>query len=116
MPLFIVLIIAVLIALSIIALMAVGLCLGMAYLMAYFVPALDLTSTLLPAAILATTIILMLASVFKLWIAETIKNTYPSLYGYDDDEEDEDDEDDEDDEPEPPVTKVRSYPVKKTRH
>jgi small-conductance mechanosensitive channel len=105
---FIVLIIVALIALSIIGLMAVGLCLGMAYLMAYFVPALDLTATVVPAAILATTVIIMFASVFKSWFSAGINDAFlPTLY--DDDEE-------EDYEPEPPiVTKARSYPTKKNR-
>ena len=111
MRLFIVLIIVALLALSVIALMAVGLCLGMAYLMVYFVPSLDLPVTLVPAAILATTVILTLASVFKAWFTVGIRNAHPSLYGYNDD-----DEDDEEYEPEPPtVTKARSYPVRKNR-
>jgi hypothetical protein len=92
--------------------MAVGLCIGMAYLMVYFVPSLDLPVTLVPAAILATTVILMLASVFKAWFTAGIRNTHPSLYGYDDD----DDEDEEGYEPEPPVVaKFRSYPNKNKR-
>jgi hypothetical protein len=112
MRLFIVLIVVALLALSVIALMAVGLCIGMAYLMVYFVPSLDLPVTLVPAAILATTVILMLASVFKAWFTAGIRNTHPSLYGYDDD----DDEDEEGYEPEPPVVaKFRSYPKKNTR-
>jgi len=107
---FIVLIIVALIALSIIALMAAGLCIGMAYLMVYFVPALDLTATVVPAAILATTVIIMFASVFKSWFSAGINDAFlPTLYDYDDDEE-------EDYEPEPPiVTKARSYPTKKNR-
>ena len=112
MRLFIVLIVVALFALSVIALMAVGLCLGMAYLMVYFVPSIDLPVTLVPAAILSTTVIFTLASVFKAWFTAGIRNTPPSLYGYNDD----DDEDEEEYEPEPPtVTKARSYPVKKNR-
>ena len=101
MPLFIALIV-VLFILSIAVLIEVGLCIGIAYLMIYFIPTLDLASTLVPAAILATTLIIMLGSVFKLWVTETIKTGLPGYY-----EEDEDDE--EDDEPEPPTrTKPRS--------
>jgi hypothetical protein len=110
MPLFIVLIVVALLALSVIALMAMGLCLGIAYLMVYFVPSLDLPVTLVPAAILATTVILSLASVFKAWFTAGIRNTHPSLYGYDDDE------DEEEYEPEQPVVaKFRSYPNKNKR-
>ena len=90
MRLFIVLIVVALFALSVIALMTVGLCLGMAYLMVYFVPDLDLPVTLVPAAILSTTIIFTLASVFKAWFTAGIRNTPPSLYGYNDDDDDED--------------------------
>ena len=109
MRLFIVLIVVAFLALSVIALLAMGLCLGMAYLMVYFVPSLDLAATLVPAAILSTTVIIMLAGVFKSWFSSGIRNTPPSLYGlYDDDE-------DEGDEPESSaVTKARSYPVRKT--
>ena len=112
MRLFIVLIVVALFALSVIALLAVGLCFGMAYLMVYFVPSLDLAATLVPAAILATTVILMLGSVLTVWFTAGIRNTHPSLYGYNDD----DDEDEEEDEPElPTVTRTRSYPVRKSR-
>jgi hypothetical protein len=80
--------------------------------MVYFVPSLDLPVTLVPAAILATTVILTLASVFKVWFTAGIRNTHPSLYGYDDDDE----EDEEEYEPDPPtVTRTRSYPVRKNR-
>ena len=111
MRLFIVLIVVALFALSVIAMMAVGLCIGMAYLMVYFVPSLDLAATLVPAAILATTAILTLGSVFTAWFTAGIRNTYPSLYGYNDDDDDE-----EEYEPESPtVTRPRSYPVRKNR-
>ncbi len=108
---FIVLIIVALIALSVIALMAVGLCIGMAYLVVYFVPALDLTAAVVPAAILSTTVIIMFASVFKTWFAAGINDAFHStLYDYDDDKEG-------DYEPEPPVvTKTRPYRAKKNRH
>ena len=73
---FIVLIIVALITLSIIALMAVGLCIVMAYLMVYFVPALDLTAAVVPAAILVTRVIIMFASVFKTWFALGINDAF----------------------------------------
>lgn len=106
---FIVLIIVALVAISIIALMAMGLCIGMAYLMVYFVPALDLTAAVVPAAILATTVIIMFASVFKTWFAAGINDAFlPTLY--------DDDGEEEDDEPEPPVVtkarpRCRSLPI-----
>jgi hypothetical protein len=79
--------------------------------MVYFVPSLDLPVTLVPAAILATTVILTLAGVFNSWFTAGIRNTHPSLYGYNDDDEDE-----EEYEPEPPVvTRTLSYPVRKNR-
>ena len=93
--------IVVLFILSIAALIAVGLCIGISHLMIYFIPTLDLTTTLVPAAILATTLIVVLGSVFKLWVSESIKMRLPV---YEEDEYDE-----EDDEPEPPAeTKPRS--------
>jgi hypothetical protein len=109
MPLFIaVVLIIVLFILSIAVLVEVGLCIGIANLMIYFIPTLDLATTLVPAAILATTLIIILGSVIKLWVTESIKIGLPGYY-----EADEDDE--EDDEPEPPtVSKPQStkYRVK----
>ena len=109
MPLFIaVVLIVVLLMLSIAVLVEVGLCIGIANLMIYFIPTLDLATTLVPAAILATTFIIMLGSVIKLWVTESIKTGLPGYY-------EEDEEDEEDDEPEPPtVSKPQStkYRVK----
>ena len=77
--------------------------------MVYFVPAFDLTATVVPAAILATTVIIMFASMFKSWFSAGINDAFHSTPCDYDDEED-------DYEPEPPVvTKARSYPTKKNR-
>jgi len=97
MPLFIaVVLIVVLFILSIAVLVEVGLCIGIANLIIYFIPTLDLATTLVPAAILATPLIIMLGSMIKRWVTESIKVGLSGYY-----EEDEDDE--EDDEPEPPI-------------
>lgn len=103
MLLIIVLIIFILLALFIIALMAVGMCIGIAYLMIYFVPNLGLSSALVPAAILATVPIAVIAGVVKFFISESVKNSPILLSEYDDEYE-----------LEPPiVTKSRSYRSKK---
>jgi hypothetical protein len=81
----------------IIVLMAVGLCIGIAYLMIYFIPTIDLTSVLVPAAILATVLIVMFNSIFRLWVTENAKNAHILLS----DDEDYEDEDDEPDIPHP---------------
>jgi len=93
----------VLFILSVAVLIGVGLCIGMANLMIYFVPALDLATTLVPAAILATIPLIALGGLFKLWVTEGIKRRLPAY------EEDEDD--DEYDEPEPP-TETKHRPIK----
>ena len=87
----------------IIVLIAVGLCIGIAYLMIYFIPpTLELTNVLVPASILTTVLIVIIGNVFKSWVAENAKNAR-ILLSDDDDYED-------DDEPEPPpVTTIRSY-------
>ena len=96
-------IVIVLIAVSIAVLVEVGLCLGMAHLMIYFIPTLDLAATLVPAAILAATLIIMFGGLLKLWASEIIQTGLPGYYEEDEDEEEEEDE------PEPPVvTKTRS--------
>ena len=76
-----------LLALSIVSLLALGLCLGMAHLMVYFVPALGLADTLAPAAILTTTVIIMLASAFKAVFLAGINNMGMPSYGNDGDDE-----------------------------
>ena len=103
-----------LLALSIVSLLALGLCLGMAHLMVYFVPALGLADTLAPAAILTTTVIIMLASAFKAVFLAGINNMGLPSYGNDGDDEEYDE--DGEDEPEPPATRARWYPVKRRRH
>ena len=62
--------------------------------MAYFIPALDLSSTLVPAAILTTVTVITVGSVLKVWIAES---GLRSLHRYDEDD------DVEDGKPEPPI-------------
>ena len=110
---FLVLLFIALLTLSIVMLLALGLCLGTAHLMVYFVPAIDLVGALVPAAILATTVIIMFASVFSAWFSAGINDALRPPYGYDDDDGDEDEE--EEYEPEPPLTRFRSYPIKKNR-
>ena len=88
--------------LSIAALIAVGLCIGIAHLMIYFIPTLDLATTLVPSAILTTTFIIMFGNVFKFWYGEKTKRI---LSAYEDDWDEENDYE----EPEPPIeTKPRS--------
>lgn len=87
----------------IIVLIAVGLCIGIAYLMIYFIPTLELTNVLVPASILTTVLIVIIGNVFKFWATENAKNARILL-------SDDDDYEDDDDEPEPPpVTTIRSY-------
>ena len=85
----------------IIVLIAVGLCIGIAYLMIYFIPTLELTNALAPASILTTVLIVIIGNVFKFWATENAKNARILL-------SDDDDYEDDDDEPEPPpVTTIR---------
>ena len=93
----------------IIVLIAVGLCIGIAYLMIYFIPTLELNNALVPASILTTVLIVIIGNVFKSWVAEYAKNARILL-------SDDDDYEDDDDEPEPPpVTTIRSYQNKRNR-
>jgi hypothetical protein len=69
----------ILLVLFITSLIVVGLCIGIAHLIVYFIPTIDLNNALVPAAILATVFIVMLASVFKFWITEYIKHAYMPL-------------------------------------
>ena len=99
----------VLLIVFIIILIAVGLCIGIAYLMIYFIPTLELTNVLVPAAILTTVLIVIIGNVFKFWATENAKNARILL-------SDDDDYEDDDDEPEPPpVTTIRSYRNKRNR-
>jgi len=87
----------------IIVLIAVGLCIGIAYLMIYFIPTLELTNALVPASILTMVLIFIIGNVFKSWVTENAKNARILL-------SDDDDYEDDDDEPEPPpVTTIQSY-------
>ena len=105
----------VLLIVFIIILMTVGLCIGIAYLIIYFIPTLELINVLVPAAILTTVLIVIIGNVFKFWATENAKNT-GMLFSNDEDEDDDDDYDYEDDEPEPPpVTTIRSYRNKRNR-
>jgi len=101
MRIILVVIIFVLLLLLISALIVVGLCIGIAYLMIYFVPTISLVNTLVPAAILATVLIIMIGSAFKALVTQSIKNTLMPLSDYDDDPEP------------PPVINIKPYPVKK---
>jgi membrane protein implicated in regulation of membrane protease activity len=92
----------VLVVLAITALAAVGLCLGIAYLMIYFVPDLTLVNALIPAAILTTSLLVLLARIWQLWIKASAVSDYHNDY----------DDDYEDDKPLPPII-VR--PSKKNR-
>ena len=80
----------------IIVLIAVGLCIGIAQLMIYFIPTLALTNALVPASILTAVLIVIIGNVFKSWVAENAKNARILL------SDDDDDYEDDDDEPEPP--------------
>ncbi len=72
----------ILFVLFLIALVSVGLCIGIAYLLIYFIPTIDWTSALVPAAILTTVLIVVVGTGFKSWA-----NTQMLLSGYDDDDE-----------------------------
>jgi len=91
----------------IIALIAVGLCLGIAHLMIYFMPTIELVNALVPAAILATVLIVVFGEMIKSWVGNAWAESQSILsdYYY----EDEDDDDEEDYEPEPPPV-TRSHP------
>ena len=91
----------------IIALIAVGLCIGMANLMIYFIPTIELVDALAPAAILTTVLIVVFGGMIKTGIGNAWAESTSMLSGYYEDEDDEDEDEDEDDEPEPPpVTRI----------
>ena len=95
----------ILLVVFIIALIAVGLCLGIAHLMIYFMPTIELADALVPAAIQATVLIVIFGGMIKGWVGNAWAESQSILsdYAY----EDEDDDDEEDDEPEPPpVTRI----------
>ena len=94
----------ILLVVFIIALIAVGLCLGIAHLMIYFMPTIELVNTLVPAAILTTVLIVVFGEMIKSWVGNAWAESQAILsdYSYDDD--------DEDDEPEPPpVTRIHPH-------
>jgi hypothetical protein len=103
---FIVITIITLFCVAIISLIAVGLCIGIANLMIYFIPTLDLANTLLPSAVLTTVLIVMIFNMLKIFMNMGFRNIYePSDY---------DDEDEQYDDPTPPI--LTKNPVKKNWH
>ncbi len=68
--------------LFLIALASVGLCIVIAYLLIYFIPTIDWTHALVPAAILTSVLIIVVGTGFKSWA-----NTQMLLSGYGDDDE-----------------------------
>ena len=90
----------------IIALIAVGLCLGIAHLMIYFMPTIELVNALVPAAILTTVLIVVFGEMIKSWVGNAWAESQSILsdYYYEDEDDDE-----EDYEPEPPPV-TRSHP------
>ena len=100
----------ILLVVFIIALIAVGLCLGIAHLMIYFMPTIELVNALIPAAILTTVLIVVFGEMIKSWVGNAWAESQAILsdYSYDDD-------DDEDDEPEPPPV-TRNHPNRNNRN
>ena len=100
----------ILLVVFIIALIAVGLCLGIAHLMIYFMPTtIELVNALVPAAILTTVLIVVFGEMIKSWVGNAWAESQAILsdYSYDDD--------DEDDEPEPPPV-TRNHPNRNNRN
>ena len=101
----------ILLVVFIIALIAVGLCLGIAHLMIYFIPTIALVNALVPAAILTTVLIVVFGEMLKNWgNAWAESQSILSDYYYEDEDDDE-----EDDEPEPPPV-TRSHPNRNNRN
>jgi len=98
----------ILLVVFIIALIAVGLCLGIAHLMIYFMPTIELVNALVPAAILTTVLIVVFGEMIKSWVGNAWAESQSILsdYYY---------EDDEDDEPEPPPV-TRIHPNRNNRN
>ena len=101
----------ILLVVFIIALIAVGLCLGIAHLMIYFIPTIELVNALVPAAILTTVLIVVFGEMIKSWVGNAWAESQSILsdYSYEDDDEEEDDE------PEPPPV-TRSHPNRNNRN
>jgi len=97
----------ILLVIFIVALIAVGLCIGIANLMIYFVPTIELADALVPAAILATALIVIFGGIIKSWIGNAWAESQSILsdYSYED----------EDDEPEPPPV-TRIHPNRNNRN
>jgi len=91
----------------IIVLIAVGLCIGIAYLMIYFIPTLELTNVLVPASILTTVLIVIFGGMIKSLVVNAWAESQSILSDYY--------EDDEDDEPEPPPV-TRTHPNRNNRN
>jgi len=92
----------ILLVVFIITLITVGLCIGMANLMIYFIPTIELVDALVPAAILTTVLIVVFARMIKTGIGNAWEESKSMLYN-----SFEDDEDEDEDEPEPPpVTRI----------
>jgi hypothetical protein len=102
----------ILLVVFIIALIVVGLCIGMEHLMIYFMPTIELADALVPAAILATVLIVIFGGMIKRWVGNTWAESQSILsdYSYEDEYDD-----DEDDEPEPPPV-TRIYPNRNNRN
>jgi len=103
----------ILLVVFIITLIAVGLCIGMAHLMIYFIPTIELVNALVPAAILTTVLIVIFGGMIKGWVGNAWAESQSILsdYSY----EDGDDDDDEDDEPQPPPV-TRIHPNRNNRN
>ena len=101
----------ILLVVFIIALIAVGLCIGMAHLMIYFIPTTELADVLVPAAILATVLIVVFGEMIKSWVGNAWAESQSILSDYSYEDEDEDEED----EPEPPPV-TRIHPNRNNRN
>jgi hypothetical protein len=72
----------ILLVVFIIALIAVGLCIGMANLMIYFIPTIELADALVPAAILATVLIVIFGGMIKSWVGNAWAESTSILSDY----------------------------------
>ena len=99
----------ILLVVFIIALIAVGLCLGIAHLMIYFIPTIELVNALVPAAILTTVLSVVFGEMIKSWVGNAWAESQSILsdYSYEDE--------DEEDEPEPPPV-TRIHPNRNNRN
>src|SRR5450759_1847921 len=72
----------ILLVVFIIALIAVGLCIGMANLMIYFIPTIELADALVPAAILTTVLIVIFGEMIKSWVGNAWAESRSILSDY----------------------------------